>query len=91
MDRYNNMLYNWVSPYPYMYRTGWEPVYEQGVTPQSLGQVANQFYTNGLNNAEQWAIMNNHPLLQQYLNALRTRQEYNNMRRYPDNGRYTGI
>lgn len=91
MNRYENPIYNWVSPAPGMYRTGFEEIYRQGVTPQALRDMAMRLYGDGLENLQGWAIKNQQPQIQEFVNNLRNRQIYNSMRGYPDNGRYTGI
>lgn len=91
MDRFDNPLYRWVSPAPYMYRTGFEPIYNQGVTPQSMGEMVRQLYMNGLNNAAGWAQRNQHPNIQALMNNLRNQQIYNNYKGIPESGMYTGI
>lgn len=83
MDRYNNPLYNWVSPAPYMYRNGWDSVYQNGVTPQSLGDVARQYYINGLNNLQQWGMMNGNQGVSNLAQMLLNRQVDSNIRQNP--------
>lgn len=86
MDRLKNsvinMLYNYASPAPYLYRTNWLPVVDYGVNRSTLANVGRNYYGDALGNiANRLGIshpaygfvndLQNRNLEQQRLNAMR--------------------